>query len=231
MAGQRADAREPEHDLRAVDHDLGEDMPDQVEEVVDLFFRAHHGLAHVVLEVGRPDEHPTLERVDEHDAAVGVLEEQLATARRRQQLGVVEHDVRPLRAAHEPAGVAECFVGQVGPGARGVDDDGCREPVLPRHIAQHDRAVVGADGRRVVRGACAVSTAVVTGHAPVAQPVAQDVTGETLGVAQRGIPVCRRVLHARVEARQLLQRALAAVERVPRNRVARHARAEQPAAA
>ena len=115
MPRQRPHAREAVDDLRSVDADAGEDVRDELEEVVDLVLGAHGGLAHVVLEVGRADQHAALERVDEHDAAVLVLEEDLASAGRGEQLGVVEHDVRALRAAHERGsrGRAPAFVRSV----------------------------------------------------------------------------------------------------------------------
>ena len=104
MTGKRPHSGETVDDLGPVDGEARKHMPDEVDEVVDLVVGAHDRIGHVVLEVGRADEHPALERVDEDDPSVLVLEEQLATARRREQLGVVEHDVRALRAAHEAVG-------------------------------------------------------------------------------------------------------------------------------
>ena len=92
-------------------------MPNQPEEVVDLFFGAHGGLVHVVFEVGGAHQHPPVERVNQHDAAVAVLEEDLASAGRSQQFRVIEHDVRALGAAHEMGVSPERLVGEVGPRA------------------------------------------------------------------------------------------------------------------
>jgi hypothetical protein len=116
------DAAEAVHDLLAPDGDVGEHVADEVEEVVDLLLRAPGGLRGIGREIGRTDHHTSLQRIDQDDAPVGVLEEDLASSGRGDELGVVEHDVRALRTAHEARGLAECLVREVGPGAARVDD-------------------------------------------------------------------------------------------------------------
>ena len=68
-------------------------------------------------------------------------------AARGEQLGVLDHDVRALRAAHESSGRAERGVGQVGPGAGGVHDHVCSEVELVACdvVAQTHLAVRGTD--------------------------------------------------------------------------------------
>ena len=211
MSGQGPHPREPIDDAAAIHRDVGEDVADEVDEVVDLGLGAHDRVAHVVLEVGGAHEHAALERVDEDDPAVLVLEEELPPPGRREQLGVVEHDVRTLGAAHVVGRLAADEVRHVCPRPRGVDDDGCRERHLPAGVlvTQQDPAVVDADGSGVVRRPGAV--------AACREPVTQDVDRQALRVVQGRIPIRGGVLHAGVEVRQLLERPAPTVELVARD--------------
>ena len=217
VARQRPHAREAVDDLRAVDVDRWENVRDEVEEVVDLLLGAHRGLPHVVLEVGRADHHAALERVDEHDAAVLVLEEDLPSGCRREQLGVVEHDVRALGAAHERRRAAEVGVREVGPGAGGVDHDvGGDGELLAGEAVAHPHAVgAEADRREVVRRA---------GVRAGGESVEEHVEGEALGIVHARVVVGGGVLDVGVQRRQLRERALAAVEPVAGHRCRRRAR-------
>ena len=93
MPGQRADSGEGVDDLLPVHGDVGEDVADQVEEVVDLRLGADGVLSHVGVDVGGADQDPVPHRVDQHDPAVGVFEEDLAAVAGGQQFRVVQHDV------------------------------------------------------------------------------------------------------------------------------------------
>ena len=214
VTGKRPHSGEAVDDLGPVDRQTRQHLPDEVDEVVDLLFGAQDGVRHVVLEVGRADEHPALEGIDEDDPPVAVLEEQLATARRLEQLRVVEHDVRALRAAHERGRLAESRVRLVGPRARGVDDDGCRERRLIAclEVAQHDAAALDACGGGVVGRAGTTSSD--------REGIAQDVDREPLGIVERSIPVGRRVFDLGVQPRERLERLRATFERVARNAAA-----------
>ena len=214
VAGKRADTREAVHDLRAVDGDVGEDVPDEVDEVVNFGLGAHRGLCHVVLEVGGADQDASLERVDEHDATVAVFEEDLSTSRGCQQLRVIEHDVRPLGAAHEGRRRAERTVGEVGPGSGCVDHDRGAERELGTclGVAKRDRAVRCPHDFEVVRGPGAVATG--------GTPVAEQIERESLRVVHRGIPVGRGVLDGLVDRRKRSQRTGASAEGVAGNTAA-----------
>lgn len=134
VARQGADAGEAKDDLRPVHRDVGEDLRDEVEEVVDLLLGAHGWLGRVRVDVGRADEHAVLQRIHQDDAAVVVLEEDLPPAGGGQQLRVVEHDVGALRAAGQCALAAECGVREVEPGSRGVHDGARGDQIGRAHV-------------------------------------------------------------------------------------------------
>ena len=123
VPGQRADSGEGVDDLLPVHGDVREDVADQVEEVVDLRLGAHGVLCHVGVDVGGAHQDAVPHGVDQHDPAVGVLEEDLAAVAGGQQFRVVQDDVRSLGAAHKGRRRAHGLVGQIDPGAGGVDDD------------------------------------------------------------------------------------------------------------
>ncbi len=217
VAGERTDPREAVHDLRTVQHDARQHVVHQLEEVVDLLLRAHGRLARIRVDVGRSDHHPPLERVDQHDAAVVVLEEQLPAPGRLQQFGVVEHDMRALGAAHVAGGHAEGLVGHVGPWPRRVDHDlrAHGELVAADGVAQLHLGTGGAGPRHpgrldVVRGAAVARR----------RPVEQHVEREAFWVVHRGVVVARGVLQGRVEPRHGCQGFPTAEEAVPGQRAA-----------
>ncbi|MCY1223698.1 hypothetical protein D9M72_358360 [compost metagenome] len=148
VPGQRADTGESVDNLVPVHCDVREDVADQVEEVVDLVVGAHGILGHVRVHVGGPHEDTVAHRVDEHDPAVRVLEEDLAAVAGFEEAGVVQHDMRALGAAHEHRRGAHGLIGQVHPRPRGVDDDVRREveDLAGQFIAQLDSAAAGGPG-------------------------------------------------------------------------------------
>ncbi len=213
VARKRTDAGVAEDDVGAIHRDAGEHVPDQVEEVVDLLLGAHGALPRIRLDVGGADEHAALERVDQHDAPVRVLEEDLVAVGGGEQLRIVEHDVRALGAAHQLGRAPEGAVGQVGPRPRGVHDDvgGDRELLAGLVVAQPHAVGLHADRLDVIDGVGAL----VRGEA-----VEQHVEREPLRVVHRGVVVARGVLDAGVEFRERRTGGVPAEELVARHAAA-----------
>ncbi|CAH0252429.1 hypothetical protein SRABI128_02944 [Microbacterium sp. Bi128] len=211
VTGERTDAGEGVDDLRPVDRHGGEDVTDEVEEVLDLVVGAHDRLRRVGVDVGGAHQDAVLERVDEDDATVGVLEEDLATAGGCQQLGVVQHDVRALGAAHELRRQSHRAIGEVGPRSRGVQDDlGRDRELLAGELVAHTHAVlVRADGRDVVDRLGAASAG--------DDAVVQHVESDALRVVHGGVEVRGGVGQVGVEARERRERLLLAEEGVAGN--------------
>ena len=64
---------------RKLEFDAGQNVLDQVKEVVNLFFGANYRLAWVGEDVCGADQDAALDRIDQHDSPVAVFEEQFAT--------------------------------------------------------------------------------------------------------------------------------------------------------
>ena len=227
MFRKRAHAGERVDNLSPVHRDVREHVADQVKEVVDFRVGAHGVLGHVGVDVGGADQDAVPHRVDQHDPAVGVFEEDFAAVARREQLRMVHHNVRTLGSAHEGRRRPHGLVGQVDPGARRVHDDVCGEV---EHLA--GQLVAQLDGSSGSGAGVAGGTAqrdegdVVAGPGQVAVRAAgllavlEHIEGEAFGVVDRGVEVGGRVLDPRVQAGQFSQRALAAAELVTRHRAA-----------
>ncbi len=227
MLRKRAHTGEGVDDLFPVHRDVREHVPDEVKEVVDFRLGADGVLGHVGVDVGGADQDAVPHRIDQHDPAVGVLEEDFAAVARREQLRVVQHDVRTLGSAHERRRRAHGLVGQVDPGAGGVHDDvgGEVEHFAAQLVAQLDRRAgcrcrsvapvrTHRDERDVVAGPG------VAVRAAGLLAVLEHIEGEPLGVVDGGVEVGGRVFDPGVQAGQLGQGALASAELVARNRAA-----------
>ena len=210
VAGQRADAGERVHDVVAGDGDIREHMLDEIEEVVDLVVGAPRRRARVGVDVGGAHQDSILERVDQHDATVGVLEEDLAPTSGLDEVGVIENDVRSLGAAHVSGVAAECVVGEVGPRTTGVHDD------LGRHgelftadtICEHHLAVANRDGFDMVGR---------TGVRSGGKAVLEDVECQALGIVYRGVEIGCGVTNAGVQSRHVGAGLVACAELVTRH--------------
>jgi len=123
-------------------------VADEVEEVLDLLIGADGVLRHVRIDVGGAHQYAVAHGVDEDDPAIGVLEEDLASAAGVEEAGVVKHDVRALGAAHEGRCRAHGLVGEVHPRSGGVDDDvSCEVELFPgEFVAQPDGAATAGSG-------------------------------------------------------------------------------------
>ncbi len=186
-------------------------MRDQFDEVLDLLIRADCRNRHVGFEVGRAHHDLALQRVDEHDPAVVVLEEHLATLARVEERRVVEHDVGPFRASHVLGATTDCLVRQVRPGAGRIDDHLGRDHELgARHAIAHENAAVPRSDRFHVVGRA--------GAGKRRSAVLEHIEGEPLGVVHRCVEVGGRVLEAGVELGLRLERLGSPCELVSRHR-------------
>ena len=152
--GQWTHAGEAEDNLRLIDADAREDFAHHGQQVIDLGVSDASLIGIVDADIGGADHDAIEEGQDQHDAAIVVFEEDLAVARCRQQLRLIEDEVRAFCPADEalPAS-ANIFIDEVDPGTGGIDDHSWLDPIFraAEFIAQDDALTVAGDGADVVQ--------------------------------------------------------------------------------
>ena len=99
--GQRTDRRKSENDLRAIHFDAGKHALNHRQQILNFGIRCQRLVGIVNANIGRADQHAIEERQNQHDAAVVIFEEEFAFARRLEQVGIIQDQVRALCAADE----------------------------------------------------------------------------------------------------------------------------------
>ena len=131
--------------MRPVHSNRRKRQPHRLQNVVDLGLVA--GRVRIIgRDIGGTGDDLAADRVEDADAAVLVHEVDHLVAGRLHQFGVIEHHVRTLGSADEAGLAPETLIGEIDPGAGGIDDD-------PRFhfaglagnlVAEHDHAARGA---------------------------------------------------------------------------------------
>ena len=113
---QRPDPGKVEDNLRASDRDSRQNVSDEGDEIINFLPGAHGLLVRINKNVCRPNENLVLHWVDEDNPSIGVFKKQLPPRQLREELRVVNDDVRPLGATHKFRGATERAVRDVGEG-------------------------------------------------------------------------------------------------------------------
>ena len=120
---QGAHTGELEDDVLAAHVQVREDLRNHPQDVVDLFIGAAGFFRILDVDIRRADHDLVFIGVDEHDAPVEILKEELMIANGRPQFGIVDDQVRAFGAADEAGWQAHRLVGKVDPGSGGVNHD------------------------------------------------------------------------------------------------------------
>ena len=121
-ARQGTDAAEPKDDMRPIHFNRRERQPHGFQNVIDLRLVAD-GVRVLGWDVGGAGDDLAADRIEDADAAVPVHEVDHLVSGRGHEFGVIEHHMRTLGSADEAGLVPEAAIGEIDPGARGVDDD------------------------------------------------------------------------------------------------------------
>ena len=138
----------------AADLDRGKHGAHRLEHVIDLALVADGIIGVFDADVGRADEDLAVQRKENADPAVFVFVKELVAGGGREQLGMIDDQVRAFGPADETGRLAECGVGKIDPRAGGVDYDswGDREIFAGDLVAQRHSTVRGrGDGGDVVK--------------------------------------------------------------------------------
>ena len=121
-ARQRTDTRELENNILWRQLHAGEDAPDHLQKVIDLLVGAAYFIGIVHRDVRRPDQHVVVQRKDQHNAPIFILEKELMVANGLSQFLMADDKMGAFRPADIPAREAQLAVRKIDPRAGGVDD-------------------------------------------------------------------------------------------------------------
>ncbi len=196
--------------MLAPDRDVGQDLLQYREQVVDFGLGAVNAVGILHADVGGAQQHLTQVGEDDAGAPVRRLEVQHRIAERVAQPVMVDHQVRALRPADHALVDAHRCVDAVDPGAGGVHHDarGDAQGLVGRGVAQRDTfgtdALRGDVGQRL-RLRC------------VAQRVQDQFQVDAFRMRDPAIPVFRRGGDAARQPRHGRERGIAAQHAMPRH--------------
>ena len=196
--------------MRPVHPDRREGHPHGLQNVVDFSFVADC-IRIFFGDIRGARDDLALDRIEDADAAVPVDEVDHVVSGRRRQFGMVQHHVGTLGAADEAGIASQAAIGEIDPGAGGVDDD------LRSHfaglagdlVAHDDGAARGALKPDVIQrarlGACGFG-------------VLNQFQAQPFGIRDLGIVVSRGADHFGVQRRPQFERRRLHAEPVSRQR-------------